>query len=205
MKKLLAVFLFVSTFVVVTFLLFADFEAYIETNLDAEKTRWAFAGFSFTFLLSDILFPIPSSLIMILNGKVLGFALGGLLSSVAGICSSLIGFALGRKSEKYLNKWFSEKEVKKANVFFEKYGKLSVALSRAIPILSETIAVLSGTTRMKFKDFFIYSTIGHIVVSLVYAWVGAFTNNLNGNIITVIVVGLTLLLSWGLQRFVQSR
>ncbi len=142
---------------------------------------------------------------MILNGKILGFAGGFFLSSFAGVCSSTIGFYLGRKSEKYLSRFFNQTEIESANRFYEKYGKISVALSRAIPVLSETIAVLSGTTNMRFSIFLLYSLAGHFVVSAFYAFVGAGFAQWNGHVITVLVVVATLLLSWILSVFINKQ
>jgi uncharacterized membrane protein YdjX (TVP38/TMEM64 family) len=195
MKKILSLIFFISTFVVVTFLLFQDAESYMMTKLEEPGRLGIYSALSFVFLLSDILLPIPSSLIMILNGKLLGFMGGTLLSFIAGLTSSSIGYFLGRASKKYLDRFFKPKEIESANAFMDKYGKLSIALSRAIPILSETIAVMTGTTNITFKTFFSYSVIGHIVVSMVYAWVGAFASSLNGHVITVVVVIATLILS----------
>jgi len=196
MKKILSLFLFIALFVIITFLLFSDVEVFVEEQLGVENSIEAYALFSFTFLLSDIILPIPSSLIMILNGKVLGFMGGSILSLLSGFCSSSLGYFLGHKSVKYLNRFFSEREIENANSFFIKYGKLSVALSRGIPIISESLAVLSGTTALSYSTFALYSLVGHLVVSVVYAWVGAFTDAYNGHVITVIVVGITLILSW---------
>jgi len=196
MKKLISIFLFVSLFVIATFLLFADFENYVALHLDKTENLIAFSGLSFVYLLSDIVLPVPSSLIMILNGKILGFIFGSLLSFFAGLTSSSIGFYLGRRSQHFLNRFFSTADISKANKFMHKSGKFAVALSRAIPILSETVAVLSGTTNMRFPDFFIYSLLGHAIVSAVYGWVGAFAADLNGNLITLVAVTGTLLISW---------
>ena len=205
MKKIAASFLFISTFVIATFLLFQDAESAIQQNLTQTSTRWLYSLLSGVFLLSDIVIPVPSSLIMILNGKVLGFVLGTVLSFVSGVLSSCIGFFIGRKSSRFINKFLTPKDIENANHLYNKYGKLTVALTRAIPILSETIAVISGTTTLKFRTFVAYASIGHLVVSAAYAWVGAFANSLDGNFVTIGVVGVTLLLSWVLHLIVDQK
>lgn len=196
MKKLLLLLLFVSVFVLTTFFLFADFELFIEEKLQGNYPKAAFISLSFTFLFSDILFPVPSSLIMLLNGKYLGVFAGGILSWTAGFSSSWLGFFLGRKSSVYVDRFFKDDEIRQANRFYEKYGKISVALSRALPVLSESVSVVSGATNMRLRTFLVYAGIGQLIISFLYSFLGASMPHYNGHWITVIIVISTLALSW---------
>ncbi|MCB9245452.1 MAG: VTT domain-containing protein [Flavobacteriales bacterium] len=196
MKRLALILLFACVFILTTFFLFADFEAYVEHTLSGEHPTLIYICLSGIFLFSDILFPIPSSLIMLLNGKVLGVLGGGLLSWFAGFTSSWIGFILGRKSSRYVDRFFSEEEIRQGNAFYERYGKMSVALSRALPVLSESVSVVSGVTTMKTTTFLIYAGIGHLIISFLYAYLGAVIPEASGHWITVVIVMSTVVLSW---------
>ena len=159
---------------------------------------------SFVFLVADILLPTPSSLIMILNGKMLGPAGGALLSLAASMIASAIGFYIGQKTAKGFNRFFSAKEIKLGNELFEKYGILSIAVSKGIPILSEAVSFLSGNTSIPFKKFLFYSLLGNLPVSIIYAYVGSYASTSNSWLISGLVIGLTLCIFF-VFRFVLKR
>jgi len=205
MKKILLLLLFVSVFVIVTFLLFADFEVFVENNLHEGQGLATYIGLSFIFLFSDILFPIPSSLIMMLNGKVLGAIGGSLLSFCSGMASSALGYYLGKRSSKYIDRFFKPEEIEAGNRYFDKYGSWSVALSRAIPIISESVTVVAGTTRMPFRSFMVYAAIGQVVISVIYAVIGYSLVEWSGHIVTVVIVLSTLLLTWLIAAWLKRR
>ncbi|WP_017733593.1 TVP38/TMEM64 family protein [Nafulsella turpanensis] len=199
MKKLLSVLFFSCFFVILFFLLLSDYEQSVAGYLQSPGSMIGYIGISFLALISDILLPVPSSLVMILNGKVLGPFWGAILSLFSGLAGAVIGFYLGRKAEPFFKRFFSAKERDAGNRLFERYGKLSIAISKALPVLSESIAFLAGTTRISYKAFLLYSFIGQSVVSLVYAWIGSMTNALDSNIVSALIIVGALVLAWGVQ------
>ncbi|AHM60699.1 hypothetical protein D770_12210 [Flammeovirgaceae bacterium 311] len=203
MKKLLSLLFFCSFFVIITFLLFLDFEQQVGEWLSSPESLVGYAALSFVLLMSDILLPVPSSLIMILNGKVLGLLWGTVLSLVSGIVSSTIGFYGGRKSAKVLNSLFSSKELEAGNKLFMRFGTFGIALSKALPVLSESLSFVAGTTAVNFRTFLTYSFIGQSVVSFLYAYTGGLTVEMDSNFVAAAIIGLTLLLSWLLQWLVK--
>ena len=205
MKKLLSILLFSCFFVILFFLLLSDYELAVAAYLQSPGSTIGYVGFSFLVLISDILLPVPSSLVMILNGKVLGPFWGALLSLLSGLGGAAIGFYLGRKAEKLFQRFFSEKEREAGNRLFERYGKMSIALSNALPVLSESVTFLAGTTNLSFRVFILYSFIGQSVVSLVYAWVGSMTNALDSNLVSALIIIGALVLAWGVQAISTRR
>lgn len=199
MKKILSLTFFSSFCAILLYVLFLDAEQQMLEKLHSQESQVVYAAFSFFFLGSDVLLPIPNSLIMILNGKVLGIYSGTLLSTVAGVVSSSIGFFLGRKSDRWLNRFFSSAEKEVSNRLFQRWGKGAVAVSKALPVLSESLSFVAGTTTMSFRTFLLYSLLGHCVVGLMYAYVGEVSRTIDSSFIPAAFTALAVLLVWLVQ------
>lgn len=167
-----------------------------------QRTYWVV---SFLVLASDIFIPVPSSLVMILNGKVLGFFFGTVLSTVSGLVSSVIGFYMGKKSGKIINKFFNPEEQKMSNNLFLKYGNSAIVLSKALPIISEAVSFLAGTTGISLKRFVFLSLVGHLIISAVYAYAGSFSTAFNSNLLSAGIILFVLLVSWLLKYLFHQK
>lgn len=205
MKKVFSILFFCCVLILLTFALFYDFEQEVAGRLESTSSVISFAVLSFLALLSDILLPIPSSLVMILNGKVLGPLWGTLLSLVAGLASSSIGFYLGRSSNKVFNRFFNEQEAEAGNRFFHRFGSVSIALSKALPVLAEAVALLAGTTAVPFRTFLAFSLVGQAVVALAYAWLGSMADAYDSNLVSGAIILSTLFIAWGIQATLIKR
>ncbi|MEO6000242.1 MAG: VTT domain-containing protein [Chitinophagaceae bacterium] len=205
MKRLLAIFIFCCVLILTVFFLFDGLEKWVEFNLTTNKSRLAYAILSFILLTSDIILPIPSSLVMILNGKVLGVLSGTIISFSSGLLSSLSGFYIGRKANPYFDKLFSKKDKEISNSLFKKFGNTAITISKALPIISEAISFVSGTTSVPVKTFLIYSMAGHFIVSLLYAYVGSYSTSLDSNLIAAIIILSALLIGWVMQLIVSKK
>lgn len=205
MKKLLSVFVFCCFLVLLLFLLLGGAEEQITALLASKENMKSYWIASFTILSADIFIPVPSSLVMILNGKVLGFFSGTLLSTTSGVLSSCIGFYLGRKSGSFINKFFSAKEQQVSTNIFCHYGKFSIPVSKALPIVSEAISFLSGTTGIPFRTFFWYSLFGHFIISTVYAYAGSFTSEIDSNLLSGAIILFVLLIFWGISKILNLK
>lgn len=184
--------------------MFGDMEKLVEVNLHSTQSLFTYALLSFFFLTADIILPVPSSLVMILNGEVLGFAVGAALSLVSGVLSSCIGFYLGRKSNPLINKFFSPKDREISDRLFHKFGNVAITISKALPIISEAVSVVSGTTAITFKNFLYYSIAGHFIVSVIYAYAGSLSSKLNSNLVAAIIIAAALFIGW-IMQFIMRR
>ncbi|MDQ3291849.1 MAG: VTT domain-containing protein [Bacteroidota bacterium] len=205
MKRLLFIFFFCCVLIISTFLLFEDLEHWMAANLHSEKSIATFTFLSFSFMAGDTLLPVPSSLLMILNGKILGPFWGTLVSWSSSLLSSIFGFYLGRSANPYFDKFFSGQDKAFSNSFFQKFGNLAITISKALPILSEAISFMAGTTTIPFKTFLLYSALGHFVVSVVYAYLGSFSNAVNSGLVTVIIIMSTVILGWFVQFILKKK
>ena len=128
-----------------------------------------YAWLSFLVLASDILLPVPSSIVMFMNGFVLGPIPGSVLSLGSLLSGSVIGYLLGKFSSMGLK----AKNESQAHLFLEKYGALAILMSRGIPILSESVCIVCGYNKMPFKQYLVYNLIGYFPLCQLFALCGS--------------------------------
>ncbi|MEM8907208.1 MAG: VTT domain-containing protein, partial [Bacteroidota bacterium] len=148
-------------------------ESWLNFQLEQHQEEQFFYVFiSYSVLSADILLPVPSSIVMFMNGAILGIFWGAFLSFLAAMTSSIIGYYLGRSTSTFTNRFFSSTESEVALHFLQRYGWMAILLSRGLPILAETISFLAGNLQYRFRTFFWSNFIGLLPVCLLYAWAG---------------------------------
>ena len=143
-------------------------------------------------LIADVILPIPSSLIMVANGALFGVLMGTILSLVGGLGAALVGFALGRSSTPVVARWISPEERSQANRLLENWGMLAIILTRPIPLLAETTAIVAGMSAMKLRSVALAAAAGVVPSALLYAITGATAMNLGS---TGLAFSLVLLIT----------
>jgi uncharacterized membrane protein YdjX (TVP38/TMEM64 family) len=139
------------------------------TISDFQGSFWMYSILSFFLLLSDILLPIPSSLVMYMNGAVLGLVSGTLLSLLASQAGGMLGYLIGRKSGDFFRK---KGPALRTQQFLNRYGGLGIVISRAVPILSEMVSFTCGYQGYSSRVFFLWNALGYLPVCTFYATLG---------------------------------
>jgi uncharacterized membrane protein YdjX (TVP38/TMEM64 family) len=173
MKLMLFTLLSIIVLVIIIFLCFPGFEGQCEAWLNSHKNQHGvFAVVSFCVLFSDILLPVPSSIVMFTNGAELGALAGAVLSFAAAVSGSMFGFFIGRFSGKAINRFLSQKNKEQADLAFKKYGAITIIITRGIPVLSEAVSITSGLRQIKAFDCLWLNMVGYAPVCLLYAVCG---------------------------------
>jgi membrane protein DedA with SNARE-associated domain len=73
---------------------------------------------------------------------------------LAGISGYILSYIFGEKLEKLIVKDVQQKLALREQ--FARYGLLMIIFARAVPILPEITACLSGLTKMPFINFFLH-------------------------------------------------
>jgi uncharacterized membrane protein YdjX (TVP38/TMEM64 family) len=169
-KNIIIPFIIIVSVIIVSFFLFDDLEIFFKNLLRrAGSDHTTYALFSFFVLMSDIILPVPSSIIMFTNGYVLGTAYGTAISLLSLSAGAIVGYYLGRFTSLGLRSGADDK----ANSILSVYGPLSILITRGIPVLSETICIICGFNKMPFKKYLIYNIIGYFPLCLLYAFCGS--------------------------------
>lgn len=151
----------------------------------------------FGLLCIDLFIAVPTLTLIILAGYFLGFAFGALFS-VAGIMSAgVIGYTLSRRyGDKILNFLIKDKVQREEAVeIFNRHGFVIILLSRAMPVMPEASACLSGITGMSFKKFFIAWMISTVPYVLIASYAGSISSIKDPMPAIIAAIGLSLFFS----------
>lgn len=159
---------------------------------------------SIGLLVIDVLAPVPASLVMLANGALFGAVLGSLLSSIGGMLAFAAAFALGRANAPVVGRIVGVDERQRADAMLEHHGALAVAVSRPIPIVSETTALMAGASSLSWVRATGAAFVGVLPQAIAYAVVGGAVASFSpGAIAFVVIVGLAVTLWMVLPRFAQ--
>ena len=137
----------------------------------------------------DIFIPVPSSIVMILSGAAFGVAWGSLLAFAGSIGGEWLGFELARRYGTALSTRFigNERERRRLNGMLMTHGAAAVAVTRALPVVMETMSIVAGLSPMRRSTFLIASAIGTAPIVVVYAYAGAKSRE-TGSLVPAIVI-----------------
>jgi uncharacterized membrane protein YdjX (TVP38/TMEM64 family) len=134
---------------------------------------WAWAA-GIGLLMSDLLLPVPGTVVMSALGFIYGPWLGGIIAAAGSMAGGLAGYGLGRCfGETKARRWLGDLDFEKGRLLFGRGGGWMVALSRALPILPEVIACTAGLVRMPFRKFVMALACGSLPMGFLFAAIGA--------------------------------
>lgn len=124
-------------------------------------------------LSTDILLPIPSSVISTLSGWQLGWLLGTLATFIGMNLGAVIGFALARRYGHSFALWFSKGEdLQRMQQISEQYGPSVLVLTRALPVFAEASILIAGIHRLSWRRFLPAVLLSNLGISIAYAAFG---------------------------------
>jgi uncharacterized membrane protein YdjX (TVP38/TMEM64 family) len=145
-----------------------------------------------SLLIADVLLPVPSSLVMVAHGALFGVVGGTLLSLLGSVGAALFGFAIGRRGGKLLERLVTPAERAHADRMLARWGGLAVVVSRPIPIVAETVAIIAGTSPLGWGRVTLAALAGSLPPALLYALTGATVANFQS---TSLMFGVVLLVT----------
>ena len=194
---------FASTFVIIKMtgiITIDDIKAWLEAATLANALYVALIVAALLF--ADLFIAIPTLTVCILAGYFLGFSGGAIAAmtgiTLAGICGHAISRTWGRG---ILNKVVKDKNnLAEMEQTFQKHGFTMILLSRAMPILPETTACLSGLTKMSPAKFILAWMLGSYPYILIATYAGSVSTleNPMPAIYTAITITCVMWLAWSL-------
>jgi uncharacterized membrane protein YdjX (TVP38/TMEM64 family) len=116
--------------------------------------------------------------VMTANGALFG-ALGGAVLSLAGsVAAALLGFAIGRRGGALLDRLVPP--VQRSRAALERQGMLAIVLTRPVPVVAETTAILAGAAGLPLARLTAAAALGSIPPAAGYALAGATAESFGG-------------------------
>lgn len=142
----------------------------------ANYGAWAWLA-GILLLVSDILLPVPSTIVMSALGLMYGWFIGGLIAAAGSFLSGIVAYLgcrwLGRPAALWIA---GEEGLRKGGRLFATSGGWLVAVSRWMPVLPEAIACLAGLVGMRWRVYVIALACGSLPVGFAFAAIGALGN-----------------------------
>jgi len=140
-------------------------------------------GIFLLMLLESCGIPMPSEVIMpfsgflVADGRML-FWLVVAMGTLGNLAGSLLAYWMGHKGgrpliEKY-GKYIliSKRDLDLADNWFKKYGDFAVFFGRLLPIIRTYISFPAGIAKMDLKRFSLYTVLGALPWTALFAWLG---------------------------------
>ncbi|OGV62418.1 MAG: hypothetical protein A2283_18000 [Lentisphaerae bacterium RIFOXYA12_FULL_48_11] len=182
-----------------------EIEAWTNTFIQAAaRHSFVSAAVIFTLLSSDILLPVPSSLVSTGAGLILGLPLGFIASWLGMTTACLIGYWLGASSRKQLSrKLLGADEIKRLENMNQRFGDWLIVTARAVPVLAEASVLFAGIGAMPFHRFILMSIMSNAAISLVYTATGVFSASRNSFLLAF--CGAILIPAIGMMLFQNKK
>ena len=156
-------------------------------------------------LVVDAALPVPASVVMIALGAVFGPVLGTLLAAIGTIGATLVGFGLGRRGGILLDRHASLRGRQRADRLLKRWGVLAIVLTRPVPLLAESTAILAGASSLGWKRATAAAIAGAVPTAGIYALTGA---AVTGHESTALLIGATVAIvgcTWLVDRHLARR
>ncbi|KFA90824.1 hypothetical protein Q664_25900 [Archangium violaceum Cb vi76] len=125
-------------------------------------------------LAADIVLPVPSSLVNLAAGSLLGSWVGTAVSWTGLMVSAVVGYLLGQgASATALRRLVGNSEGRAAAVIAT-HGHWGLMVCRGVPVLAEASVVLAGFHRMPFRRFLAVCALSNLGIATAYSALGAY-------------------------------
>jgi membrane protein DedA with SNARE-associated domain len=119
--------------------------------------------------------------------------------------AALAGFAIGRRGGPLLARLVPVEALVQADRLLIRWGMLAIIVTRPVPLLAETTAIVVGTSPLGWGRVALAALAGSVPSALLYALTGAVTASFQNG---ALVFGLVLLVAssfWLVGRWLESR
>ncbi|HZW39207.1 MAG TPA: DedA family protein [Ignavibacteriaceae bacterium] len=148
-------------------------------------THYGYLGLFLSMALGIVGLPIPDETILAFSGflvfqkelHLIPAMISAFAGSITGISISFIlGRTLGIRILRKLKKWIHnyDSAIKKSHDYLEKYGGWIFIFGYFIPGIRHIVALVAGTTEIKYKKFALFAYIGALIWSSTFILLGFF-------------------------------
>ncbi|MCP4194569.1 MAG: VTT domain-containing protein [Planctomycetaceae bacterium] len=188
---------------IVPFVLFHQtVDRWVTQFVEHPPAAWIVVTVVIGLLSTDVLLPVPSSLVSTLAGSQLGPFLATLASWVGLNLGAVVGFLMGRRLGRPLAvRLSSVGDLNYIDRMSGRYGAVVLVLTRALPILAEATVLMTGVNRMSWREFLPPVLLSNLGIALAYSLLGHLAADNEWMVVAASVsISLPLLLSLFLRR-----
>ena len=151
-----------------------------------------FAGvLGVALLVADSVLPVASSVVMVSLGSLYGPAGGIALALFGRLGCFLVGFAVGRRAGGRLLSAVPAAQRLRAEALLARRGAFAVVVTRPLPILGDTVAILAGGSYMSWRTGALAATVGSLPEAVAYSMAGALAaSNANAAVVWSAFIGV---------------
>lgn len=171
------VFLFFALLVIIPFLIWGEAlmqQFTLEASVQWLKRYGAWAWLAGLLLMvSDLVLPIPGTLVMSALGYVYGPWWGSFLAVFGTFSSGAIGYWLSKLlGIRFAEKILGSKGLLQGKQTFDRIGGWLVVLSRWLPVFPEVIACMAGLNQMSARKFHLALLVSSVPIGILFAMIG---------------------------------
>ncbi|HET9636336.1 MAG TPA: DedA family protein [Gemmatimonadaceae bacterium] len=145
---------------------------------------YTYPGVLSLVMLESLGIPLPGEIALVTAAAYAGVAhnvsISGviLMAAIGATVGGILGYWIGIKGGLPLLARYGgyvgvrRSHIAKAHSFFENNGAKTILFGRFVAVLRTWAAVIAGAACMSFKQFVAYNTLGSIVWSIVFGWLG---------------------------------
>ncbi|VAW89007.1 hypothetical protein MNBD_GAMMA17-1039 [hydrothermal vent metagenome] len=154
-------------------------------------------------LLVDLVISIPTLIVCMLSGYFLGFGLGAFASMVGLSLVGVVGYTMSRLfGPTLLMKVVKcEDKIEEMANLFHRHGFIMILVSRAIPMVPESAACMSGITKMPLQRFALAWMLSSCPYALMTAYAGSVSTAQDPAPAIVTAIGMMIILWAGVTFF----
>ena len=187
---------------IVPFVFFGDrleswFVAWTRDDLPASTAGW----FVFLSLASDILLPVPSSVVCTFAGDRLGVSIGTLVSWSGMTAGAIGGYLLAYLGGDSIARRFAdEATLGRMHRLSQRWGPLLIVLTRAVPVLAEATVLWLGLQRTSVRRLWLPLVLSNLGIALAYAVFGRWAGEQGWLVFAMVASATFPLVLWLIVR-----
>lgn len=183
------------------FLFETQFNAFAGKLTGGSVPRALAAAAIVALLASDVLLPVPSSIVSTGAGVLLGFAMGTAVVWGGMMLGCVLAYALGARASGAAQRLVGVESLARAQGLAAHHGAWAIVICRPVPVLAEASAVVAGLVHAPLKQFLALTATANLGIAAGYAAVGAFAMTVNSFLLAfagaLAIPGVALLIARG--------
>ncbi len=161
--------------VLIPFFLFEEeFNAWAAQLTGGGVPRALAAAAIAALLASDVLLPVPSSIVSTGAGVLLGFVTGTAVVWGGMMVGCVIAYALGARAAGAARRLVGAESLRRAEALAARHGAWAIVICRPVPVLAEASTIVAGLVHAPLRPFLALTAMANLGIAAGYAAVGAF-------------------------------